>query len=435
MANSVTQLIEICADNLKGRQQGICSVCSSNPIVIDASLAQCLEDGSPLLIESTSNQVDQFGGYSGMKPCDFLDYISIKARRQGYDPAKVIFGGDHLGPNRWQNQNADEAMDLACTVVSEYVKAGYRKIHLDASMPLGGDGGKVSEVTVAARAARLCKVAEDSFKSLGPNDCLPVYIIGTEVPVPGGVTEIEELHPTSKAEALKTIETTKEAFENAGIGSVWERVLGMVVQPGVEFGNNYVSELNPTLLGELSDLAEKYGTFVYEAHSTDYQPFSALQELVNNHFAILKVGPWLSWAAREGLYSLENIERLGIVASKCSNLYSVSESVMLENPSNWIRHCHGNDTELRLERHFGLSDRIRYYLGQPEVQEAEKTLMNNMKGYSEAVSLGLVSQFMPTMYEKVRLGKLRLGEPEKLVQEYVRDVLRIYHQASGYPCR
>ena len=55
---------------------GITSVCSAHPdvIVAAAKLAQTFDD--ILLIESTSNQVDQFGGYTGMTPKGFIAYVS-----------------------------------------------------------------------------------------------------------------------------------------------------------------------------------------------------------------------------------------------------------------------------------------------------------------------------------------------------------------------
>ena len=60
-------------DDVAGQTlKGIYSICSAHPWVLGAAMKQALDDGTPLLIESTSNQVDQFGGYTGMKPADFV---------------------------------------------------------------------------------------------------------------------------------------------------------------------------------------------------------------------------------------------------------------------------------------------------------------------------------------------------------------------------
>ena len=63
-----------------------------------------------------------------------------------------------------------------------------------------------------------------------------MYVIGTEVPVPGGAHEtLDALTPTSPTAARATIVAHREAFERAGLHDVWHRVVALVVQPGVEF--------------------------------------------------------------------------------------------------------------------------------------------------------------------------------------------------------
>ncbi|MDD4082515.1 MAG: class II D-tagatose-bisphosphate aldolase, non-catalytic subunit [Sphaerochaetaceae bacterium] len=440
MQNSVEELANICQENLKGTSlKGICSVCSSHPGVISASVKQSLEDNSPLLIESTSNQVDQYGGYTGMKPLDFFNYVSDIGKKSGLDSSKIILGGDHLGPNRWQSEKASIAMDKACVLVEEYVKAGFRKIHLDASMPLGDDGGKVDETTVAERAAILCEVAEKTWKPAYKGDCKPYYVIGTEVPIPGGILvsgEDDKISPTSALRAESTRFKTQEAFEKHGL-SAWDRVLAMVVQPGVEYGNNWVSVLDETKLKPLKNEAEKYGNLVYEAHSTDYQTENALTELVKNHFVILKVGPWVSFAYREGLYALEMMEKAiyGRSGRKLSGLQNEIEKVMLENDGSWRKYCDGKtEEELYLQRHFGLSDRIRYYWADSRLKESQQKLFDNLADYNLGKELGLFSQFVPGLLKKLEANKLSFQHPSEIAEEYTRDVIRCYHRATGVDC-
>ena len=102
---------------------------------------QAREDGSICLIESTSNQVDQEGGYTGKKPVDFVGYVKSIASRVGFPEEMILLGGDHLGPNKWQDLPAREAMNHAKVLVEEYVKAGFQKIHLDTSMFCADDPG------------------------------------------------------------------------------------------------------------------------------------------------------------------------------------------------------------------------------------------------------------------------------------------------------
>lgn len=440
MKNSTALLKDILERNLRGERKGVVSICSSHPMVIDAAIEQSLEDGSPLLVESTSNQVDQYGGYTGMTPSDFIAFVNSRSSVFGLDAGKVIFGGDHLGPNRWQNKASAEAMGLACDLVAAYVRAGYRKIHLDASMACADDRADgrpgITEDVVAARAARLCASAEKAYSPLFPGDSPPVYIIGTEVPTPGGAKESDAtISPTSPAEARRTWEVTREAFSLAGLEKTWSRVVGEVVQPGIEFGNNWISRLVPEKLADLSTIPGSPGCgFVFEAHSTDYQDEASLAKLVDSHFAILKVGPWLTFNLRQALYALSLIEEaeLGERNPSRSRVREVIEATMLADPKDWIRHCHGDDVELRLERNYGLSDRVRYYLGKSEVEDSIRRLFLNCT--TMKTSLGLVNQYFPQYYELFRENKLGLDHPERIVRHAVRDVIRTYHNATGFTC-
>lgn len=58
-----------------GNPFSLYSVCSAHPLVLKAAVDQALADQSPLLVEATSNQVNQFGGYTGMRPAAFRDFV------------------------------------------------------------------------------------------------------------------------------------------------------------------------------------------------------------------------------------------------------------------------------------------------------------------------------------------------------------------------
>ena len=110
---------------IANRARGIYSVCSAHPWVIRASVQQAIQDGSPLLVEATSNQVNQMGGYTGMQPQDFKAMVLGIASEEGLPVERVILGGDHLGPNPWQNKPATEAMELAKAMIAGYAAAGF----------------------------------------------------------------------------------------------------------------------------------------------------------------------------------------------------------------------------------------------------------------------------------------------------------------------
>lgn len=89
---------------------GIYSVCSAHPVVLEAAIQQALEDQTVLLVEATANQVNQFGGYTGMRPAHFRALIEEIADRHGLPKNDLILGGDHLGPSPWQQLPVEEAM-------------------------------------------------------------------------------------------------------------------------------------------------------------------------------------------------------------------------------------------------------------------------------------------------------------------------------------
>src|SRR5688572_30251360 len=150
---------DIIAKHKTGERIGICSVCSAHPLVIEAALREDLHTGRKVLIEATSNQVNQFGGYTGMLPIDFRDFVLAIAEKIGFPLQRLILGGDHLGPNCWQHENAETAMAKAQELIARYVEGGFSKIHLDASMSCADDPVPLDPFVVAQRAARLCQVA------------------------------------------------------------------------------------------------------------------------------------------------------------------------------------------------------------------------------------------------------------------------------------
>ena len=139
--SAVSQFVKILEGNKNGNGLGIYSICSAQPVVLKASMLQAKKDNS-IIIESTSNQVDQYGGYTGMIPSDFVSFVYRLADEVDFNKNDILLGGDHLGPNTWQNENLPDAMEKALVLIEDYVKAGYQKIHLDASMFCADDEGR-----------------------------------------------------------------------------------------------------------------------------------------------------------------------------------------------------------------------------------------------------------------------------------------------------
>jgi len=408
----------------QGRPKGIYSVCSAHHWVLEAAFDQALEDGSDLLIEATSNQVNHHGGYTGMLPEDFRLLVTDIAASKGFDESRLILGGDHLGPNPWQRQPALEAMREAELTVQAYVRAGFRKIHLDASMACADDRGPLSGELIAHRAAVLCAAAE---KASGAQK--RVYVIGTEVPIPGGATEsLTELAVTSRKDAAETLAVHRRVFNEAGLAHVWPRVIALVVQPGVEFNHDSVVDYDPARAVHLTELLNQEEGLVYEAHSTDYQRPEAYRNLVRDGFAILKVGPALTFAMREALAALSMIETELVGQAQSSHLMDVLERVMIQDPRHWEHHYTGDEKAMHLLRRYSYSDRVRYYWNAPQAREAVETLLLNLG--QVAIPETMLSAFLPEEYLAVRAGTLH-PDAHSVVIHRIRKVLSGYASACG----
>ncbi|MEK1901983.1 MAG: class II D-tagatose-bisphosphate aldolase, non-catalytic subunit, partial [Rhizobium sp.] len=300
------KLNELAALRAQGHPAGITSVCSAHPIVLRAALRHGRDHSSTVLIEATCNQVNHLGGYTGMTPANFAALVLRIAEEEGCPENLIVLGGDHLGPNPWRERADEEAMAEAERMVAAYVDAGFRKIHLDASMGCMGEPAALDDETTAHRAARLAAVAETSARRAG--SAMPVYVIGTEVPPPGGADHaLTTIEPTAASAARRTIDVHRRVFAEAGLTEAFGRAIGLVVQPGVEFGNHNVIRYDRSKIDKLKQVLEDEPQFVFEAHSTDYQGTGPLTALVEDGFPILKVGPELTFVLREALYGLDLI--------------------------------------------------------------------------------------------------------------------------------
>ncbi len=406
----------------EGNPKGIASVCSAHPLVIRAALRLGRDSNSSVLIEATCNQVNHQGGYTGMKPQDFADLVYGLADEEKCPQELIILGGDHLGPNPWKHLTAESALAEAEQMVTAYIDAGFRKIHVDTSMGCAGEPAALDDELVSQRATRLIAVAEEAA---GKSEAMkPLYIIGTEVPPPGGADHvISSIEPTSPEAASNTLAVHRKALNDAGLGGVTERVLGLVVQPGVEFGNSNVILYDRKKATQLSRLLDIETELVFEAHSTDYQGEKPLSELVEDGYAILKVGPELTFAVREAFFALDLIAGEMFTDYPDRQLHDSIEKLMLAKPGNWKSHYHGDDHERYLLRHYSLSDRIRYYWTDPDARQSVEVLLTRLKG--ARIPLPLIMQYLPGA-EQFADGSF---DPEEVIIWRVQKVLSYYHRA------
>lgn len=428
--NPLKKIVEL---QKQGKNVGIYSVCSANGYVIEAAFKRGLSDGSCVLIESTANQCDQNGGYTGMTPADFKKFVLEIADRNGFDRNRIFLGGDHLGPLTFAYKDEAEAMADSEELIRHYVAAGFTKIHIDTSMKVNSDPEDVrlSDEIIAGRGAHLAKVAEETYKELlerDPEAIPPVYVIGSEVPIPGGAVGAEDngVQVTKVEDFKNTVAAFEKAFAKEGLDKdVWERVIGVVVQPGVEEKDSGCTEYDREKAKDLMAAITDFPTLVFEGHSTDYQTKIKLRELVEDGVGILKVGPGLTFAMREAMFALENIEKELIYGTDTepSKFAEVLDAEMLKNDKNWKKHYQGTELEIRLKRKYSFSDRCRYYMPTPAVEAAADRLLTNLR--TLGIPLNLLSQFMPIQYTKVREGYLK-NDPVELIEDRIINTIDEY---------
>ncbi len=412
--------------HLSGRIGGRTAVCSTHPQVLQAAVRQALREQNALLVETTAHQVNQFGGYSGLTPAGFAQCMLKLAADLGLDHARITLGADHLGPSAWHRLPSQAAMAQAQALAQAVVAAGYRKLHLDTAGSCADDTrGGVPLETAAQRAAVLCRTAESAARDSGRTP--PLYVIGTEVPAAGGSLADDGCIRVTDPQRLQTeLRCYEKAFDRTGVASAWERVVAVVVQPGVDFNDHRTAAYQPAAAAALSSFhAQLPDPMTFEVHAADYQSPAALTDLVRDHFTLLKVGPCLTFALREALMALAHIEDALPGLTNRSNLIAVMEQLMLKDPRHWRSYYRGSAAELRYLRRYSLRDRIRYYWSHAHARQACETLITNLH---RPIPQALLRQFLPDLDDAVSSAALT-ATPQAIIQSRIQAALQPYSEA------
>lgn len=411
-------LTDIVARNRAGERTAIPSVCSAQPDVLRASMKWAERKDRPIVIEATSNQVNQDGGYTGKTPVDFVADINALAAECGVDRDRITLGGDHLGPQAWRKLPADAAMDKARVLVGAYVSAGFGKIHLDCSEGCAGEGAQLPDAVTADRTADLARVCEGAAA-----DGSTIYVIGTEVPPPGGarVDESGDIPATTPEAAKLTLAAHEDAFAAYGLSDLKPRIAGLVVQPGVEFSPMHVHHMPLDRDPGLRDVMMSWPGLCLEAHSTDYQQPEVFGRLAELGFAFQKVGPALTFAYRQALYAFDTALQ---IAGRGVGLIDTMENLMSSEPGYWQGHYSADD---QVARHVGLADRIRYYWPNPIAQNAVGALRTEAAAQTLADPL-LWQVFAPEVLD--RAEELQGSQVQRLIDAQIEIALDPYDVQS-----
>lgn len=415
-----------------GHIGGQIAICSTHPRVLKAAARQARQDRSLFVVETTARQVNRSGGYSGMTPAGFVAFMTQLTSGLGLDPGQVVLGADHLGPQAWRRLPSQAAMAHAEALAQAVVTAGYHKLHLDTAASCADDrpGGVPLEIA-ARRAAALCRVAESAVRSSGRTP--PLYVIGTDVPAPGGsLADNGSVAVTDPQRLQIELQCYENAFRRAGVASAWQRIIAVVVQPGVDFDDHRVAAYRPEAAAALSAFHDQLpDPMTFEVHAADYQSPTALAQMVRDHFILLKIGPCLTFAWREALMALAHIENALPGLATRSNLTTVMEQLMQKDPQHWSAHYHGDRQELRYLRRYSLRDRIRYYWAHPRARQACRIMLNNLQ---RPIPRALLRQFLPDLDDAVTNGQVQ-PTGEAIIEKRLQTALRTYSDAcrAGNP--
>lgn len=412
--------------HLSGRIGGLVAVCSAHPLVLAAAASKAKKDGALLLVEATANQVNLSGGYTGLTPVDFADHTTRLAAESGLAPGQILLGADHLGPHPWRHLPAMEAMTHAEALAGAFAAAGYQKLHLDTGRGCADDPrGRLPVKAAAQRAAVLCRAAESAAGRFHRQ--APFYVIGTEVPAPGGALgQNGTLTVTDPRDLRAELAQYEKAFIQNGVHQAWERVIAVVVQPGVDFDDHQAAAYNPLAAAALSAFHSRLpNNMTFEIHAADYQRPSSLKQMVRDHFALIKIGPCLTFALREALFALAYIEKELPGLALRSDLMAVMERLMQNHPEHGNAHYHGTGQERHYLLRYGLRDRIRYYWSRAEARQACERLMHNLH---RPIPHPLLRQFLPDLAGAVAGGTLP-PTPEAIIRARIQAALHPYADA------
>lgn len=425
------QVIHECIElKNRGISKAIPSYCTANMTCIEAILRHYKNKDTPFLIEATSNQVNQFGGYTNMTPVDYMTSVYDIADRVGFKRERLMLAGDHLGPLPWADLNAEEAMRQAHTLVREFVLAGYEKIHLDTSIRLKDDPQDMPDELIAERGVALYQTCMEAWKELKArnSEAHPLsFIIGSEVPPAGGSKNGEPVKVTSGKALRHTLQMYEQKFREAGIDDAWDSIVGVVVQPGVEYGSFSVRQYRREDARELCSVLKAFPHLCFEGHSTDFQFPRHLRMLAEDGVLILKVGPAITYAMREALANMCEIERIFINDNARSHFKEILDSVMQAYPKYWEKYYGGADNEKRIQRKFSFLDRSRYYMADQSVRNALKRLEDNINKLD--MNPGIIHQYFRNQYDRLYCNNIECNF-SSLIFDYIAMQLEEYDLAA-----
>ena len=396
-------------------KKGLPSFCTSNMDVVDVIFKFCKLNNLPVLIESTSNQVNQNGGYTGLKPQNFKKKINEIAKKNKFKLKRVLLGGDHLGPLPWKDLKKKIAMRNAKLLVKNYIKTGYKKIHLDTAI-LCSDQKKISREEVIHRCFFLLKdIPTKYLKNI-------FFVVGTEVPAAGGGDHTNTM--VTKLDNIKRdFNGYRNFFKKMNFGSLR---FALVIDPGIAFKNLSIKKSKFKDLNKKSNFS-KINNFVFEAHSSDYQSMVDLRKLYDKNFKFLKVGPELTYNYMKAILLMEKIEMN--IFSDVSNIRKTISKQMDINKKYWAKYYKKSSKNNEFLKFHSFLDRARYYWSNKKVHYSKQKLFKNINNLNHTEFCFFCDLSKKDLYFK---KKRKLTNVDFILFKFLKDPIMKYYLACRY---
>lgn len=388
------------------------SFCTSNEDVISSILNFCKRFDLPVLIESTSNQVNQYRGYTKLNPSEFKKKVKLLAKRNLYSSKKILFGGDHLGPLPWKKMKRNIALKRGQKLVEAYLNSNFNKLHIDTTIKMI-DEKILTKNTIKDRSKEILNSFQNKkLKNL-------ILVLGSEVPTAGGSFTVKRNDFDYENEIISEIKLYKKIYKELNLN----KDLNLVVDSGMSFNDKKIFSSNRKKLNFLRKASQLLNV-QFEAHSTDYQNINELKELVKSNFKFLKVGPELTYYFTRAIFEMHKIEKKFI--KKNSKIKVVIFNALKNNNKYWIdyyKHRRLNDVIN------GQFDRLRYYWNETSVVIAKKKLFKNIDNLDKMIifkELGLKKK------DYLKLDFTKTSNSKIIVNCFLYKTLKKYYKACNY---
>lgn len=386
-----------------GIRRTLFAACPNSTAVIKAAFRAAKRNNAPIYFAATLNQIDCDGGYTGMRPDEFVKLVRMEAAAVNFDGIYIV-AIDHGGPwlkdkQRTEKWSTEAAMDGVKRSFEAALLAGYDLIHVDPTVDINVPAGQTIDIRlVAARTVELIRHCETFRRAKGLPEIS--YEVGTEE-VHGGLAD-ERTFDTSIAEL-------KAGLAREGLSDIWPCFI--VGKVGTDLHTTlFDTEVARSLTAKVRPL----GSYI-KGHYTD--GVSNPQDYPLCGMGAANVGPEFTMSEYDGLAELERTEQKLLAEGRIAMRSRITETLerLVEASGRWKKWLLPAEEgsafgALSAERRTWLvKTGCRYIWQEPEALVARQRLYDNLRRVGmdpEEVVLGRIEHDMDKYFYAFNLVDL-----------------------------